>query len=108
MELESGQSIQRWRGLSSEEKPGRAIDTLDEDNAYPLPIPVGSVLTEIDTGQKFYWDGGWPWKIQAQTIDEMFFELMQVNLQMLQEMRAIKRATAIQANGAFSANLNTD
>ena len=108
MELESGQSIQRWRGFSTEEKPGRAIDILDGDNEYPQPIPTGSVLTEIDTGNKFYWDGGWPWKLQAQTIDEMFFDLVQLNLQMLQVMKDIKRATAIQANGAFSANLNTD
>ncbi len=107
MELESGQSIQRWRGLSSEEKPGRAIDILDGDNETPAFVPTGSVFTELDTGHRYIWRGQWPWERQEQTIDAQFEELSGLMREAVTALKVIQAATAILANSGWDANLPT-
>lgn len=83
--LESGHSIKRFRGLSSDEKPGRVpIDIGD-----PIgELPDGSVFTEMDTGERYVWVGSWPWIRQEQTIETLFADLMNVNEKILAYVKA--------------------
>ena len=89
MQLESGQ-IQRFRGLSTESKPG----TRAEEIGQPLQLPpVGSTFTEIDTGARFVWraDG---WIRQEQTIESLLERLIIVNEQVLETLAATQRGHA--------------
>ena len=83
--LESGSGIKRFRGLSSDEKPGRVPIEIGDPVGE---LPPGSVFTEIDTGERYIWDGTWPWLRQEQTIETMFQDLMHINRQMLAYLKA--------------------
>ena len=81
-------SIKRFRGLSTDTKPGHDCDEIG--NALQTP-PVGSVFVETDTGARFVWTGSWPWTRQEQTIEATLATLIEVNRQMLDMLGAIKR-----------------
>ena len=59
--LESGHGIQRWRGLSTDAKPGLIPA---EVGGLISPMPAGSTFTELDTGNFWIWDGSGPWVLQ--------------------------------------------
>ncbi len=101
-------SITRYRGLSTDEKPGRVIE-----EAAPDGIAIredsfneGSVFTEIDTGHRYIWRGQ-SWMRQEQTIDAQFAELSGLMTEAVSVLRVIQAATAIQANAGWDANLPT-
>jgi len=73
-------TTKRFRGLSTDEKP-----ELDLSGAPP----VGSVFTEIDTGERFVWVGSW--RRQEQTIETLLSDLIDVNLQILETLAATQR-----------------
>lgn len=77
-------TIKRFRAFSWDEKPR----VPDEGES---PIPVGSITTEIDTGHRYYWTPTGQWVRQEQTIEVMFSELMDINREMLEVLRATHR-----------------
>lgn len=78
----------RFRGLSTDQKPGRfpleAGDPVGE-------IPVGSVFTEEDTGARYIWTGSWPWVRQEQTIEPLLAELIAVGKRLVAVAEATHR-----------------
>ena len=62
--LESGTSIKRWRGLSSDTKP-----RFTQDGEKRTAIPPMSVFREIDTGRHYVWSDRDGWEPQEQTIE---------------------------------------
>lgn len=83
-------SIKRFRGLSTDLKPGHDRD----GRAKTEPIqtmPVGSVFTETDTGRRFIWRGSWPWERQEQTIEGLLERLIDVNEQILKQLTTTHR-----------------
>ena len=82
-------TITRFRGDSSDAKPG-----LDSEPT----IQVNSTFTERDTGDRYLWNGA-VWVRQVQTIETMFLGLMEINAEMLGEMKTLRAATATIANG---------
>ena len=102
--LESGSGIKRFRGLSSDEKPGRVPFEIDD----PIgELPPGSVFTEIDTGERYIWGGTWPWVRQEQTIEAQFAELSGLMAEAVSALRIIQAATATVANAAWEADIPT-
>ena len=59
--LESGHGVQRWRGLSTDVKPG--LTPAEVGGSIPA-MPAGSTFTELDTGDLYIWDGSVPWVLQ--------------------------------------------
>ena len=102
-------SITRFRGLSTDEKPGRIIEEAAEDgiSLREPQINEGSVFTEVDTGHRYIWRGQWPWERQEQTIDAQFAELSGLMAEAVSVLKVIQAATATQANGAWEADLPT-
>ena len=95
--LEAG-AIKRFRGLSTDEKPG-----------VGEAFGVGSTFTELDTGDRYIWRGeGEPWVRQTQTIETMFAELMDINSEILAEVRTLRAAVATIANGQWDTEYPTD
>ena len=82
------QHADRYRGLSTDEKPGRSRA---EVGGTFQPVAVGPVFTETDTGKRFVWNGSWPWVRQEQTIEELFERLISVNTQILEVLVATQR-----------------
>ena len=80
-------SIQRFRGLSTDEKPGRTKDAEGPINK----IPSGSVFVETDTGARYIWRGSWPWVRQEQTIEPLLEQWIDVNTQVLETLKATHR-----------------
>ena len=66
--LESGTSIKRWRGLSSDSKP----QFTDEDKS---PIPSMSVFRELDTGRQYVWTERDGWVRQEQTVEALLWDV---------------------------------
>ncbi len=65
-------TIKKYRGLSTDPKPG----TMGLDEA----IPAGSVFIESDTNQQYVWTGRWPWVLQAQS-DGFWLERLSLQLE---------------------------
>ena len=80
-------TIKRFRGLSTDQKPGHFAPACEVLQA----VPVGSVFTEIDTGQRYVWGGAWPWVRQEQTIDARFDDLYSVLHELLNVAKATRR-----------------
>ncbi len=78
-------NIKRFRGLSTDIKPGHV--SFGED----IEMPNGSVFTEIDTGARFVWPGSWPWVRQEQTIEPLLIEMISVMSQILRTLEAMHR-----------------
>lgn len=87
MAVQLEQHANRYRGLSTDEKPGRARE---EDGTFQ-PVPIGSVFTETDTGRRYIWNGTWPWVRQEQTIESLLERLIDVNAQILEVLSATQR-----------------
>jgi len=81
-------TIQRFRGLSTDIKPGEAREPGDEAIQRP---PVGSVFTEIDTGRRFVWTHSGAWERQEQTIEPLLAELIETNRRILDTLAATQR-----------------
>lgn len=96
-------TISRFRGLSTDDKP---VAGVLEAGAEETLIRVGSIFTERDTGDKYTWTGS-VWERQAQTIEELFANLMQVNLDILGALRVIQSATVTLANNAWETDYPT-
>jgi len=86
VQLETNTS--RYRGLSTDIKPGRDANAIGELLQTP---PVGSIFTESDTGERYIWTGSWPWTRQEQTIEDYLERLIDVNSRVLSELSAIRR-----------------
>lgn len=90
MAIQLETSIKRFRGLSTDLKPGH--DRGGRAITEPVQtIPSGSVFTETDTGKRFIWRGSWPWVRQEQTIEGLLEQLIEVNVQMLKRLSATHR-----------------
>ena len=81
-------TTQRFRGLSTDVKPGHDTDNVGDKLQTP---PVGSVFVETDTGARYVWTGSWPWTRQEQTIEEYLGELIDVNRQILDTLATTQR-----------------
>jgi len=81
-------NTKRFRGLSTDTKPGRDAEAIGQLIQRP---PVGSVFTETDTGERYIWNGTWPWVRQEQTVETMLEELIEVNQQILARLDATHR-----------------
>ncbi|NQT41294.1 MAG: hypothetical protein HQ581_27650 [Planctomycetes bacterium] len=81
-------AITRFRGLSTDTKPGHDRAAVGE----PLQLPrVGSTFTETDTGARYIWTGSWPWVRQDQTIEPLLAQLIDLNQQILAQLAATHR-----------------
>ncbi len=69
--LESGTSISRWRGLSSDPKPQFA----DVDDS--TPIREMSVFRELDTGRQFIWTDDQGWVRQNQSVETLLMDVVE-------------------------------
>ncbi|HUX15241.1 MAG TPA: hypothetical protein VMW52_02145 [Phycisphaerae bacterium] len=78
----------RWRGLSTDRKPG--VYREPEGGEIQRP-PVGSVFTEIDTGKRYVWTGSGAWERQEQTVEALLERLIETNLQILKRLAATQR-----------------
>ena len=85
--LETG-ALKRYRGLSTDEKPGRVANAIGDKLQTP---PVGSVFTETDTGARYIWQGDWPWVRQEQTVEALLCELIETTQAVQTELQAIRR-----------------
>ncbi|KKL11202.1 hypothetical protein LCGC14_2548190 [marine sediment metagenome] len=81
-------NIKRFRGLSTDVKPGHDRDQIGDALQTP---PVGSVFTETETGRRFIWRGSWPWVRQEQTIEAILERLIEVNSRILATLVATQR-----------------
>ena len=77
-------TVKRFRGLSTDEKPGHFREAIGE---AVQAIPVGSVFTEVDTGERYVWGGSWPWVRQEQTIESVLADLVASNEAILAVLR---------------------
>ena len=83
VQRDGGANIARYRGLSTDEKPGR-FD-------YTEVGGVGSEFIEVDTGVRFVWGGAWPWVRKAQSIETLINDLTEVNRETLAYVKAIHK-----------------
>ena len=90
MAIQLETSNKRFRGLSSDLKPGHDRDGRSKSEPAQT-IPVGSVFTETDTGKRFVWQGSWPWVRQEQTIEDLLERLIEVNVQVLGQLSTTHR-----------------
>jgi len=78
----------RWRGLSTDRKPG--VYREREGGEIQRP-PVGSVFTEIDTGRRYVWTASGAWERQEQTVEALLERLIETNLRILETLAATQR-----------------
>lgn len=82
-------NIKRFRGLSTDVKPGHHDHERTGDSLQS--IPVGSVFTEVDTGKRYVWCGSWPWERQNQTVETLLADLIDVGERILQTLQVTHR-----------------
>jgi len=87
-QLETG--AKRFRGYSTEEKPGIRADISTGIEIDGTP-PVGSVFTEIDTGKRFVWSESGSWVRQEQTVEELLAQQIALMEQILARLDATHR-----------------
>lgn len=80
-------TIKRFRGLSTDIKPG----SVSEDGGPVQRPPVGSEFIERDTGRRFRWSLSGAWERQEQTIEPLLTELIDTNRQILEMLAATQR-----------------
>ena len=102
MAVTSEAAIKRFRGLSTDEKPGLSSPAGEQIQKFP----VNSVFTERDTGERYIWDGVL-WFRQEQTIETRISELTDVMFDILAEMKVVRQATATLANNACETDIPT-
>ena len=88
MAVQLEQHAVRYRGLSTDLKPGHSAA---EVGGEFQKVAVGSVFTETDTGMRYVWLGSWPWVRQEQTIESLLERLIDVNAQILEVLSATQR-----------------
>ena len=88
MAVTSEGASKRYRGLSTDIKPGR---TRPGDGAPERTPPVGSTFTETDTGARFVWTGSWPWERQEQTIEPLLRDINESIQELVSQMATIIR-----------------
>lgn len=77
-------SIKRYRGLSTDQKPGVFPDIAGD----PLQVqPEGSTFTEIDTGRRFIFHSG-AWTVQPQTLEALLLESIELQREILATVKA--------------------
>ena len=77
----------RFRGLSTDQKPG----AFTEADGLPVQkMPIGSVFTESDTGRRYAWDGN-EWIRLEQTIEALLETLIASNTDILAMLKATHR-----------------
>lgn len=81
-------TIKRFRGLSTDQKPGIETEEVGDELQSP---PTGSVFTEDDTGERYVWNGSWPWVRMEQTVEALLNELIGVERDILAELQAHQR-----------------
>ncbi len=87
MAVQKEATIDRFRGLSTDEKPG--LSRTGEGDERKLVLPrVGSTFTETDTGKRYVWTGSWPWIRQEQTIEPLLEQLIELNQRTLDVLAA--------------------
>jgi len=80
-------ATRRFRGLSTDAKPG-----LERDSGHPdREPPVGSVFTEIDTGRRFIYTRSGDWQRQEQTVETLLSTLIDVNESILAQLESTHR-----------------
>ena len=72
-------TIHRFRGLSTDQKPGLFPNEIGEELQTP---PDGSTFTESDTGRRYVYRGR-EWVRQEQTIEPLIEELIAVTRDVL-------------------------
>ena len=77
-------SIKRYRGLSTDQKPGVFPDARGEDTQKPFE---GSTFTEIDTGRRFIYHGA-EWTLQPQTLETLLIESISLQREILAVLKA--------------------
>jgi hypothetical protein len=80
-------TIERFRGLSTDTKPGLFPETVGGTAQRPRE---GSVFHEIDTGRRFIYHAG-GWVKQPQTIEALLVETIDLQVQILAALRATHR-----------------
>lgn len=78
-------TVKRYRGLSTDARPGLAPDAAGEVLQKP---PQGSTFTALDTGQRWIFYGS-EWVVQRQTLDTLLVEI----IDRLASIEAVLRAT---------------
>ena len=84
MAIQLEKHVNRYRGLSTDQKPGRFRGP---DGNKPSGIPVGSVFTETDTGKRFVWTVSKEWARQEQTVETLLGDLVDINSKILDELK---------------------
>lgn len=77
-------SIKRYRGLSTDQKPGVFPDAVGLETQRP---PDGSTFTEIDTGRRHVYHSG-EWKLQPQTIEALLLESIELQREILAQLKS--------------------
>ena len=77
----------RYRGLSTDQKPGVFPDIAGQ--ALQVP-PEGSTFKEIDTGRLYVWQSG-EWKLQPQTLEALLEESIELQRAILATFQATQR-----------------
>lgn len=80
-------SLKRFRGLSSDTKPGIEREAVGQPLQFP---PEGSTFTELDTGRRYVYHGR-TWILQPQTLEAMLEIMITLQLQVLEVLRATHR-----------------
>ena len=79
-------SIKRYRGLSTDQKPGVFPDARGEETQRPYE---GSTFTEIDTGARFIFFSG-QWTRQPQTLETLLLESIELQREILSVLKETK------------------
>ena len=87
MAVQTEAQTQRYRGLSSDAKPG-----LERESGQPQKVPpVGSVFTEIDTGRRYTYTDSGSWVRMQQTVERLLLQQLDVMEQILARLDATHR-----------------
>ena len=77
-----------YHGDSDDVKPGRESTTTDNTVEQ---IPIGSLFIERDTGDKYEWDGYWPWRYIGRTMEAMAADLVAATAELVKVAKATHR-----------------
>lgn len=80
-------TIHRFRGLSTDKKPGLSPNAIGEELQVP---PDGSTFTEADTGHRYVYRDR-EWVRQSQTVEALLEELIAVQREVLAVVTATHR-----------------
>jgi len=87
MAVQTEAQTKRYRGLSTDAKPGLER----EDGQRDRVPPVGSVFTEIDTGARYTFTDSGTWTRMQQTVERLLTQQLDVMEQILSRLDATHR-----------------